>query len=199
MIDLQTKAALTVLYNEPHRKYHNLNHIRQCLVELEKLSEADNTVNFHLIEETIWWHDAVYEPKSKNNEKRTISLLWATSPKSYNAALEQMIKASDHKEESFKSASLAFSGGDKLSLEYFLDIDLSILGSEISEYSDYMMAIRDEYHFVPFDVYSQVRKYVLKSFLDKEHIYKSSYFREKYENIARKNIQLEIERWSRPI
>lgn len=201
MIDLQTRASLTVLYSEPHRKYHNLNHIRQCLKELEEicligLIENDN--EFLLIEKAIWWHDAVYDPMLKDNEKSSARLWWwSEREKKTNGVIEAMILASNHKEESFKNACLSYFGSEAKILKYFLDIDLSILGSNEKEYKEYAKNIREEYSFVPKDLYAIGRKNILTSFLDKNSIYKSEHFKKKYENIARKNIQLEIERLDR--
>ena len=53
-------------YGEPQRAYHSLQHLEECL------SVFDEAKGFmqqpDLIEMALWFHDAVYDPKSSENE-----------------------------------------------------------------------------------------------------------------------------------
>ena len=49
---------------EPHRYYHNLQHIHDMLLN-------DNLIINGL---TIWYHDAIYDPKRNDNEERSAEL-----------------------------------------------------------------------------------------------------------------------------
>ena len=71
-MDIQTIAALTTLYNEPQRHYHNLSHIQYCLAQYEEYCIDTKTKENQIVINAIWWHDAVYNPYSKNNEKNRI-------------------------------------------------------------------------------------------------------------------------------
>ena len=73
--------------------------------------------------------------------------------------------------------------------QFVVDIDLSILGSETSHFDDYEQAIRQEYSWVSDSDFVQRRSIILKNFLDKKSIFATDFFREKYEEQARKNIQ----------
>ncbi|MGE4514074.1 MAG: hypothetical protein AB7E26_09720, partial [Chryseobacterium sp.] len=70
---------------------------------------------------------------------------------------------------------------------------LSILGSESEIYVSYTQKIRKEYSIYPDLLYRPGRKKVLEHFLKSESIFKTEYFKEKYELRARENILSEIE------
>jgi len=53
-------------YSEPHRKYHTCQHLDECFEKLEELrSEAAHP---HEVEIALWFHDAIYEKQSSQNE-----------------------------------------------------------------------------------------------------------------------------------
>ncbi|CCW62273.1 unnamed protein product [Phytomonas sp. EM1] len=78
-------------YLEPHRHYHNLNHIRALLMELEAYIQvrSSNSKGVSLCSSelssqrwgdlavvlAIFFHDAVYNPTSKVNEEDSVGLL----------------------------------------------------------------------------------------------------------------------------
>lgn len=73
-----------------------------------------------------------------------------------------------------------------------LDIDLSILGKSTAEYRKYCDNIRKEYLMYPDFMYNKGRKKVLKSLLELDSIYKTDFFKQKYENQAKENLRQEI-------
>jgi predicted metal-dependent HD superfamily phosphohydrolase len=170
-------------YNEPHRKYHNLNHINHCLAEF-------NTV-FHLAKEpdalelAIWYHDAIYEIGASDNEKK--SSLLVDGVMSGFLVSEELIKtvkdiiiATEHNKvpESFDA-------------RLMLDIDISNLG-QAEKFKETNRLVREEYSLVPENLFNNGRSNILQSFLDRPNIYLTDVFREKYENNARKNLQQAI-------
>lgn len=76
---------------------------------------------------------------------------------------------------------------------YFTDADLSILGQPWETYSVYYNNVRKEYSIYPDFVYNPARKKVLKHFLTKTTIFKTEFFRDKFESQAKLNLQREIE------
>ncbi|XP_014257749.1 uncharacterized protein LOC106671364 isoform X2 [Cimex lectularius] len=75
---------------------------------------------------------------------------------------------------------------------YFLDLDMVILGSEPDVYAEYWDKEREEYDFLPVDMYNSLRVKVLRTFLLIPNIFATKEFRDKYEENARKNIQADV-------
>ena len=76
---------------------------------------------------------------------------------------------------------------------FLLDADLAILGQDRKIYENYIQHIRKEYSIYPDFMYKPGRKKVLIHFLEFEEIFKTDYFKVKYEEKARENIQKELE------
>jgi predicted metal-dependent HD superfamily phosphohydrolase len=53
-------------YTEPHRHYHNLNHINTCLIAFDQT--VDNISDKFCVEVAIWFHDVIYDPQKGDNE-----------------------------------------------------------------------------------------------------------------------------------
>ena len=60
-------------YREPHRRYHNVDHLRQVLTMIDSL--ADNQDLF-LVRLAAWFHDAIYDipPRELTNEEASARL-----------------------------------------------------------------------------------------------------------------------------
>jgi predicted metal-dependent HD superfamily phosphohydrolase len=76
--------------------------------------------------------------------------------------------------------------------QLLVDIDLSILGAEQTNYDQYSTNIHAEYAWVPMADYCRGRTAVLEQFLARPFIYSTSWFRERYEVWARENLNREI-------
>src|SRR6201989_3023597 len=64
---------LVACYSEPHRKYHTIQHLNECLTHLESARElADHADEVEL---ALWFHDAIYDTSKKDNEQRSAE--WA--------------------------------------------------------------------------------------------------------------------------
>ena len=128
------------------------------------------------------YHDVIYNVLKQDNEKRSADFAaeelsrmgWDESTRE---ACRTLILAT-HKHES----------GDE-DTNLFIDADLSILGSDSTRYQKYVEQIRKEYAIFPDLIYKPGRKKVLTHFLNMSHIYKTSFFADKYEKTARINIE----------
>ena len=59
------------------------------------------------------------------------------------------------------------------------DIDLMILGQNPYKYNNYSKLIRLQYSNYPDSVYNPARKQILQSFLERENIYNTDYYKQK--------------------
>mmetsp|Transcript_2648 Transcript_2648/g.3610 ORF Transcript_2648/g.3610 Transcript_2648/m.3610 type:complete len:145 (+) Transcript_2648:640-1074(+) len=80
----------------------------------------------------------------------------------------------------------------KYYLHLFLDIDMSVLGKTSLAYDAYAYAIRQEYAFVPHDVYCTKRADILESFLQRDYIFDNVVMRGVLEGQCRDNLKREI-------
>jgi predicted metal-dependent HD superfamily phosphohydrolase len=75
-----------------------------------------------------------------------------------------------------------------------VDVDLAILGQPEQRFAEYEQQIRQEYAWVPQPIFTSKRSEILQRFLDREHIYATESFRQKYEARARQNLEQAIQR-----
>ncbi len=172
---------LSDLYSERHRAYHTLSHLTHCLDEFEEarhLAERPGEV-----EMALWFHDAIYDPRAKDNEERSAELSRriakeAQLREAFGKRVYDLVLATEH-----------HGLPDGADARLLVDIDLSILGRPKDAFDEYETNIRKEYHFVPPDRYRSARSAILRSFLDRPAIYSTDFFRQKYETRARANLE----------
>jgi predicted metal-dependent HD superfamily phosphohydrolase len=178
-------AQLALAYSEPHRHYHTGQHIADCLDQLD--IAVDLPTAPEEVELALWFHDAIYRPTSSKNELRSAE--WAQQ-------FLRSVGADEIKSQRvFDHIMATQHGAETLSGDtaVVVDIDLSILGRETSEYDVYERAIREEYKWVPGPIYRKKRAEILKSFLERPAIYETRHFHETYEKRARENLRRAIE------
>lgn len=174
-------AALVERYAEPHRAYHTLQHLGECLAAFEPLRHlAQHPAE---VEMALWFHDAVYDVHRHDNEEASAewaraALLAAGAPAQAAARVAALVLATRHQ--------AAPRGADETVL---VDIDLAILGAEAPRFAEYERQIRTEYAFVPEAQFRQRRQHILRSFLERPQIYGSEPLRAALEQRARRNLR----------
>jgi predicted metal-dependent HD superfamily phosphohydrolase len=173
--------------DEPHRHYHTRYHIASLLKlasDHERLIQNPHDVNW-----AIWYHDAVYDPKSSNNERESAELanVHLTRMGVNGNSLEQvnqliMATQSHRLPEGTHNTDCAL----------FLDLDLSVLASDPQQYQKYASAIRKEFSMFPKFLYNPGRRKVLLSFLDKDRIFLTDVFHAQWDAKARENLTWEL-------
>ena len=161
-------GLLSDVYSERHRAYHTMSHLTHCLDELEEarhLAEHPNEV-----EMALWFHDAIYDPKAKDNEERSAELSRriakeAGLPEAFGNRVSDLVLATQHHRPP--------EGTDA---QLLVDIDLSILGRPRDEFDEYETNIRKEYRFVPLRQYRSARSAILRRFLSRATIYSTGFF-----------------------
>ena len=178
-------AQLESAYAEPHRHYHTGQHIADCLEQFDMA--CDLTTAPEEVELALWFHDAIYRPTFSKNELRSAE--WA------RRFLRSVGGDETRSQRVFDHIMATQHGAGTLSGDtaVVVDIDLSILGRETSEYDVYERAICEEYKWVPGPLYRKKRAEILESFLERPAIYETRHFHETYEESARENLRRAIE------
>ncbi|UYV76446.1 hypothetical protein LAZ67_14000418 [Cordylochernes scorpioides] len=210
--------AICLKYKEQHRKYHNLAHIHRMVGLLDQYSQS--LAHPRSVGYAIFFHDLTYDPQSDENEERSADSfrIFAAEAKLCEELTSQVVdlilETKTHSTEEHKDSHL-FGTEDR---HFFLDFDMEILGvapetpptclmKQVSPtylcvwenkwlavvvYETYAAQIREEYSFLPEDIYVSLRTKVLQSFLQIPNIFATREFRESHEQQARDNISWEI-------
>lgn len=183
----QSFGGLCAAYSEPHRAYHNLRHLEECLRELDAVYEQARQPA--VLEMALWFHDAVYDPQT-TSENEEMSADWARDVLEESGAPNDLIDqvrrlillTKHHVADATPDAGL------------MCDIDLAILGQSEERVEEYERAIRQEYRWVPEQDYRTGRGRVLETFLNRKSIYVTEIFADRYEAAARSNLKASLER-----
>lgn len=187
MISGAVRDELVARYREPHRRYHTMAHIEDCLEQVA--ASADLTPDQReLLEAGIWFHDAIYDPTRGDNEAESARL--ARDRLTSEGASESFIREVERL--ILLTAGHSVEPDDRLGAR-LVSIDLSILGSEPERYDAYARAIREEYAHVPEPAYRAGRAAVMSRFLDSPRLFADPAWAERYEARARANIRREID------
>lgn len=177
---------LVALYSEPHRHYHNLHHIADCLDEFD----AARHVARHplAIELGIWFHDAIYDPRASDNEEKSAELAEkriteAGGDEDLRASVTALVMATKSHGRSAHGSS-----------PFICDVDLSIFGKPESRFWEYEAQIRKEYDWVPIAIFAAKRAEILEKFLACGRIYSTQQFFDRYEKQARANLQASVQK-----
>ena len=176
---------LAAAYDEPGRFYHNLDHLADVLRTIDDL--ADLAWDVAAVRLAAWYHDAVYDPRALDNEERSAALAqtrcesWGLPRETIDTARQLILATKTH----------PFVPEDR-DEAVLLDADLAIFGAGQERYNAYARAIRQEYQWVPEEDYRRGRLRILRSFLQKERIYRLERMQQLHEAAARENLAREI-------
>lgn len=169
-------------YSQPHRHYHTMKHVVDCLSELD---QERAMIRLPLETElALWYHDLVYDPMSKTNEvtswNKLDNIIYAFClDRVINPyVVKEMILATDHQVVP-----------RSLDAKYVVDIDLAILGRSPQVFAEYEDGIRMEYSAVSDSAFYAARRKFLDKLKLRDHIYNTDHFRWKYEELARMNLR----------
>jgi predicted metal-dependent HD superfamily phosphohydrolase len=178
---------LVSAYTAPDRHYHTLEHLHEMFRVAGRLGPvADDPGPLHL---AIWFHDAVYDTRAKDNEARSaelaVELLGAVGvPADVLERVARLVRATAHLAADRPPADRETAA--------LLDADLAILGAAEDRYRRYAADIRQEYGWVPEEEYRKSRAAVLRQFLARPRLYWHELVHQEDEERARANITAEL-------
>ena len=173
-------SQLLARYSEPHRKYHTLQHLGECVSHFE--AAASLSAHAGEVVLALWFHDAIYDLRSSQNEVQSAewartALLSAGVPSEAAERVHALVLVTRH-------SVLPVTPDERL----LVDIDLAILGAPESRFAEYETQVRQEYSWVPSFVFRFKRKAILAEFLARRSIYSTAHFHAQLESQARANL-----------
>jgi len=173
------------LHAGPDRGYHGWSH---PLALLKLHAEVEDKLNdAEAVRCAILLHDAIYEPRRKDNESRSAALaaemLKGVVPEPTLGRTLRLIEATAHHE-----IPAHLPADEVADMAMFLDMDLSILGAAPAVFDAYEAGVRHEYREVPEEAFRSGRAAILEGFLAREALYFSDWGRERFEVAARENL-----------
>lgn len=167
-------AELAARWQEPHRHYHNLEHLRDCLDEID-----DPVTRL-----AAWGHDAIYDPRSAVNEERSALLMThllhrCQTPLAVVTETARLIRVTDGH---------AVELGDERAM-MLADADLNVLTRPWPRYLSYVDAVRREYAHVSDELWRAGRAVILRGLLDLPAMF---HLHPEREEPARQNINREL-------
>jgi len=177
-------VSLTAHYSEPHRAYHTMQHIEECLGEFDRSWNLARSPG--LVGVALFYHDAIYDTHAHDNEEKSAALACRVlesvgAPTAVTDNLREQILVTRH-------AAGPITDDQKL----VVDIDLSILGAAEPRFDEYERQVREEYSWVEEPFFRMVRAKILQDFLARPFIYNTTAYGDRLESKARANLACSI-------
>jgi len=172
-------ADLHRLYTAPYRRFHNLNHIGdcvRCVDEVAPLLEDPDAVEL-----ALWFHDAVYDVGTATNERRSAEMFLALSAGAsfgFRHRVCGLIMATRHAH--------MVHGNDR---SFMVDIDLSGFGAPWDEFIANGARLREESSAISDAQYHAGQIFFLSRLQRRPRFFATAYFRDRYETVARENLR----------
>jgi len=174
----EVHADLVRRLGGPDRRFHNLDHIRDCLHRFDDVASLLDDRD--AVEVALWFHDAVYEPSDGDNERRSAELFLASS-KGADPAFRRrvcgLILATRHQGESHSN--------DRRFIE---DIDLAGFGAPWKEFMRHGDLLREEFAAQTDEQYHAGQVVFLERLKQRPWFFATDYFRDRYEAKAQENL-----------
>jgi predicted metal-dependent HD superfamily phosphohydrolase len=173
-------------YSEPHRHYHTLHHIAECLDEFDPVRHlASQPV---AVELAIWFHDVIYDTHAADNEEQS-ALLAEQCLSEAGAGMDTRLAVWD-----LVLSTRTRDATTHVDAPLLVDVDLSILGKKENRFRECESQIRQEYSWVPDAIFAAKRAEILEGFLTRDRIFSTDWFFQACETHARANLQASLAR-----
>ena len=171
-------------YREPHRGYHNLDHIAECLREFDGVRHLAPDAD--AIEAAIWFHDVIYDPRGSDNEGESADFA--------DASLARLGAPERLREEVRRLTLLTRHDRPPTDLpgQLMVDTDLASLGAPPEVFDRNGANIRREFAHVDDAAYRKSRAQILRRFASRPRLYLTDLFFNRFESPARENLRRAI-------
>lgn len=180
-------AELLERWDEPHRRYHTLAHLRRVLAAVDEL--AGEAEDIAAVRFAAWFHDAVYRGRPGRDEEESALLAerllpWCGVGGRRVARVARLVRLTDGHRP----------GPGDADGRVLCDADLSVLGAPTQEYLAYTAAVRAEYAHVPDSDFRAGRAAVLTRLAQAPALFHTPAARTRWEERARANVGAELRR-----
>jgi predicted metal-dependent HD superfamily phosphohydrolase len=181
----EDRVALEARWREPHRHYHGIRHLDECLARFAEVRALARDAE--VVEAALWFHDAIYEARRDDNEARSAALARTmleargVDPQRI-AQVELCVLATRHAGPSADPDA-----------QLVCDIDLAVLGADAKRFAEYEREVRAEYAWVPMPIFRVKRAEILMRFLASPRIYQTEWFHSRLDDVARENLSRSLE------
>ena len=188
-----TEIGLSLLdsWGEPHRRYHDIAHLRDVLSRVDEL--AEHAVDADAVRLAAWYHDVIYRGRPDDEENSALRAETDLDTLGVPPALIQEVARLVRLTTSHDPAA-----GDRNG-EALSDADLAILAASSDRYAAYTAAVRAEYAHVPDEDFRAGRASILRALLDGPSIYRTPHARTYWEALARANLSREFNDLRKPV
>ena len=175
--------GLAECYSEPHRYYHDQNHLAHCLKQMDlAISEIADP---NSVELAIWFHDVINHPKEKDNEQQSVEYFRRLAEGDIDPDIirrvSDLIMATTH--------SGSPTDPDQ---QLICDIDLASFGCQWDCFMRDTSAVKAEF-MGPDEEYYRGKQAFLESMLQRPRIFQTDFFNQRYERQARENVRRLLE------
>jgi predicted metal-dependent HD superfamily phosphohydrolase len=148
---------------------------------------AGETPHPGLVRMAAWFHDAVYDPTTTDNEERSAELATTTLARlglepGLVAEVARLVRV---------TATHDVPEGDR-DAAVLCDADLAVLASDPLRYQSYVDGVRREYQHLDDATFATGRSDVLSRLLDRPQLFRTAYGRRVWEEAARANASAEL-------
>lgn len=184
--ELEAFDDVLARHREPVRRYHGIRHVTWVVRHVHELAAEHVVDDLGAVVAAAFFHDAVYEPRARDNEARSALLArrvltglgWEDARADAVAA---MIGAT--------ATHASPADGDTAVL---LDADLAVLGAQPSAYQAYVAGVRAEYAHLDDAAWQRGRHDVLQRLLAADPLYATGLGRRRWGARARANLTAEL-------
>ena len=178
-------ADLLRRWGQPHRRYHDLEHLVEVLSAVDVL--ARHAVDLPAVRLAAWFHDAVYDGRPGQDEEasavlaeRVLSRLGV--PVGRTAAVGRLVRM---------TAAHSPDPGDP-DAAVLSDADLAVLAAAPARYRGYRLAVRAEYGHLTDQQFRAGREVVLRRIAGRRLIFSTATGVDRWERAARANLAAEL-------
>ncbi len=177
---------LLARWSEPHRRYHDVDHLRAVLRAVDEL--AGGASDADTVRLAAWFHDAVHSGRPGGRDERDSAELAAAMLPPLGVEAQQVAEVVRLVElTATHEPAPADANGAVL-----CDADLAVLGGDPDSYAAYAAAIRKEYEHVPDEEFRSGRIAVLERLVSRDPLFHSTTAQNRWEQTARRNIDIEL-------